>query len=183
MDSNTRSRFGMLTGLAAVAGCFGVAAMMSAATAPAARADDFSAIVADVESEIADGQTAFGQAATDFSSSDPIDGFQALLNGTNDYLSGVPDNLYLGTVEALTGTSISPNLFEFSLTPPSDFSDAVSDAQSSFSGGENAFAEAATDLSSGDYAAAAYADALGSAYTFDLPADYLLIGGLEALGF
>ena len=52
MDSNG-SRTGVLVGLAAAAGAFGVAAMMSAATAPTARADEFSDIVNGVEAELA----------------------------------------------------------------------------------------------------------------------------------
>jgi hypothetical protein len=55
--------------------------------------------------------------------------------------------------------------------------------QGYFSLGEDEFSDAATDFSAADYADAAYADALGSIYAFDLPAEYLLIGGVEALGF
>jgi hypothetical protein len=44
MDNN-RSRTGVLVGLAAAAGAFGVAAMMSAATAPTARADAFTDMI------------------------------------------------------------------------------------------------------------------------------------------
>jgi len=50
MDSN-RSRFGMLIGLAAAAGAFGVAVMMSAVTAPTARADDFSDVISAVDGD------------------------------------------------------------------------------------------------------------------------------------
>ena len=38
-------------------------------------------------------------------------------------------------------------------------------------------------LSAGDYGDAAYTDSLGSIFTFDLPAQELFIGGVEALGF
>jgi hypothetical protein len=55
--------------------------------------------------------------------------------------------------------------------------------QGYFSLGEDEFSDAATDFSAADYADAAYADALGSIYAFDLPGEYLLIGGVEALGF
>src|ERR1700689_2795012 len=76
MDSN-RSRTGVLVGLAAAAGAFGVAAMISAATPPTARADDFTDIVNAVEAELAFGQAAFTTASTDFGSSDVTDGLQA----------------------------------------------------------------------------------------------------------
>jgi hypothetical protein len=62
MDSNGL-RAATLIGVAAAAGAFGAAALMSAATAPTARADAYSDIVADVEADLTYGQTAFGQAA------------------------------------------------------------------------------------------------------------------------
>ena len=107
MDSNG-SRTGVLVGLAAAAGAFGVAAMMSAATAPTARADDFTDIVNGVEAELAYGQAAFTTAFTDFGSSDVTDGLQALVNGSYDDLVGAPDSLYIGTVEALTNETVVP---------------------------------------------------------------------------
>ena len=67
--------------------------------------------------------------------------------------------------------------------PPTDFSDAVSNAQAAFAEGEAYFANAATELSAGDYGGAAELDALGSIFTLDIPAQELLIGGVEALGF
>jgi hypothetical protein len=184
MDSN-RSRTGVLVGLAAAAGAFGVAAMMSAATAPTARADDFTDIVNAVEAELAFGQSAFTSASADFGSSDVTDGLQALVNGSYDDLVGAPDSLYIGTVEALTNeTVISGGILDFNVDPPpADFSDAVSNAQAVFAEGEDYFANAATDLSAGDYGGAAELDAFGSIFTFDLPAQELLVGGVEALGF
>jgi len=182
-----RSRAAVLLALAAAAGAFGAAAMMSTATAPTARADDFSTIVADVESDLTEGQMVFSQAAVDFDDGGVISGLQGLIAGAYDDLVGVPDNLYVGTVEALTNEPVlGPGSFDFNLlasTPEfSDFSEAVTEAQSSFSVGAATFATAATDFSAGDYGGAAYNDALGSIYSFYAPADYLLLGGLEALG-
>jgi hypothetical protein len=183
MDSN-RSRTGVLAGLAAAAGAFGVAAMMSTATAPTARADDFTDIVNAVEGELAFGQAAFTTAAADFGSSDVTDGLQALVNGSYDDLLGAPDSLYIGTVEALTNETVLPPSLDFNGDPaPTDFSDAVSNAQGAFSEGQLYFSDAATDLSAGDYGDAAYLDSLGAIFSFDLPAQELLIGGVEALGF
>src|SRR5271166_3881800 len=56
---NKRSR-AVLVGLDAAVGAVGAAAMMSAATAPTARADDFTDILNGVEGNFAAGQTAFG---------------------------------------------------------------------------------------------------------------------------
>jgi hypothetical protein len=186
MDSN-RSRSGALVGLAAAAaaaGAFGAAAMMSAATAPTARADDFTDIVNAAEAELALGQTAFTTAFADFGSSDVTDGLQALVNGSYDDLLGAPDSVYIGTVEALTNETIGLPYLDFNVDPaPTDFSDALSNAQGLLVEGQDYFSDAATALSGGDYGDAAYFDSLGSIFTFDLPAQELLIGGVEALGF
>jgi hypothetical protein len=40
-----------LVGVAAAAGAFGVAVMMSAATAPTARADDFTDVISEVDAD------------------------------------------------------------------------------------------------------------------------------------
>jgi hypothetical protein len=183
--SETRSRTGLLVGVAAAAGAFGVAVMMSAATAPTARADDFTDIVAVFNDELAFGNIAFTVASADFGSSDVTDGLQALVNGSYDDLVGAPDSAFIASVEALTNEPvISAGIFDFNVDPaPTDFSDALSNAQGLIAEGEGDFSNAATDLSAGDYGDAAYADSIGSIFTIDLPAQELLIGGLEALGF
>jgi hypothetical protein len=58
----------MLVGLGGAAGAVGVAVTMSAVSAPTARADDFTDVIATVETQIADGQVAFSAAASDFGS-------------------------------------------------------------------------------------------------------------------
>jgi hypothetical protein len=60
-----RSR-AVLVGLSATAGAFAAAAMISAASAPTARADDFSDILADVQAEQAAAQADFTTATQDF---------------------------------------------------------------------------------------------------------------------
>jgi hypothetical protein len=182
MDYN-KSRTGMLVGLAAAAGAFGVAAMMSAATAPTARADDFTDVINDVEGVLGYGQTAFGDASTDFGGGDVTDGLVALLNGVDDDFVGAPDDFFVGTVDAVTNEPVSVPVSFFSLSPEADFSNGVSDAQFFFGLGETELTEAASALSSGDYADAAYDGANGSLYVFDVPADYLLLGAAAALGF
>ena len=110
------------------------------------------------------------------------DGLQALLNGTNDCLVSVPDDLYIGTVDALTNEPVTPAI-EFIDNAPANFADAVSDAQGNFASGEGFFNMAAMAFSAADYADAAYDSAYGSILAFDLGPQDLLIGGLEALGF
>jgi hypothetical protein len=158
---NTRSRAGLMVGLAAAAGAVGVAAMMSAATAPIARADDFSDIVSVVEADFNDGQSAFGNAATDFGSSDISDGLAQLNSGIDDDLLAAPDNLLIGTLDALAGDPVTGNIL-IEVQPVTDFSDALTFAEEDYTAAQTVFTEAATDLSAGDYADASYLDSLGS---------------------
>jgi hypothetical protein len=183
--SETRPRTRLLVGVAAAAGAFGVAVMMSAATAPTARADDFTDIVAVFQDELDFGNIAFTVASADFGNSDVTDGLQALVNGSYDDLVGAPDSAFIASVDVLTNEPVlNTGIFDFDVdTAPTDFSDAVSTAQAAFVQGQDYFSDAATDLSAGDYGDAAYADSIGSIFTIDLPAQELLIGGVEALGF
>ena len=127
MDSY-RSRAATLIGLGAAAGAFGIAAMMSAATAPTARADDFSDIIAAVEGDFTAGQAAFGDAFTDFGSSDVNDGLAAFFSGLDDDVVGAPDNVFVGTVDALTGAPVIGS-FTFDLLPITSLATALTDGQ------------------------------------------------------
>jgi hypothetical protein len=174
MDSN-KSRTGALSGLGAAAAAFGVAALMSTATAPSAYADDFTDIINAVDGDFANGAADFNTAFGDFSGGDVTDGLPALLNGLGNDLISPGDSLYLGTIQALTNTAISPaSVFDFDLPPLT--TSALTGAEGYFSEGESYFAEAATDLSSGDYADAAYLDTAGFDIGFILPVDELLLG-------
>jgi hypothetical protein len=176
----------VLVGLSAAAGVFGAAAMMSAASAPTARADDLAAIVSDIEGTLADGQNAFGTAVTDFGTSDVPGGLAALFDGLHDDTIGVPDIAYVGGVEELTNESfsLSSNTFDFnSLTAPTDFSEAVYDAQFFFTEGESVLSDIPTSLSSGDYGDAAFDQVIAPAFLLDLPVQELFIGAVESLGF
>jgi hypothetical protein len=152
MDSN-KSRTGVLIGVAAAAGAFGVAAMMSTATAPTARADDFTEIIANVNDDFAIGQGELGDAFTDFGSGDPSDGLAQLLAGVETDVVGVPDSLVIGTAEALSNEAIGTGgtpIYPLS-APLTDFSDVLSVAQTEFSDGLAGFNDAATALAGGDY--------------------------------
>jgi hypothetical protein len=171
----------LLVGLGAAAGAFGAAAMMSAATAPTARADDFTDIINAVDGDLTAGQSEFATAFTELSSNMVPAGLASFFAGVDDDLWAAPTNVELGTVEALTGSGINGSFGVF-VSTPTDFSDAVTLATSTFSQGEADFADAATALSSGDYVTAVTDEALGSLFTVDTPAQLLLIGGAEALG-
>jgi hypothetical protein len=175
MASN-RSRAATLIGLGAAAGAFGVAAMMSAATAPTARADAYSDIISAVDGDFAAGQAEFASASADFGSSDPSDGLAAFFSGLDDDLFGPGDSVYIGTVEALTNESTSGDPFTFEIGSEPDFTSGLADAQASFTLGEGFFAQAATDLSSGDYGDAANFEAVGTAFSLVFAPEDLLEG-------
>ena len=175
----------VLVGLGAASIAVGAAAMMSAVTAPSARADDLTTITNAVEGDYANGAAAFESAFTDFGSNNVLPGVAAFLDGTNDDLVGAPDTAYIGAVEALTNEAVTVNstTLDFNtLAQPADYSAALADVQTSIGDGETALSIAASDLASGDYGGAAAEQSAGLIYLFDLPADYLVIGGLEALG-
>jgi hypothetical protein len=147
MDSN-RSRAATLIGVAAAAGAFGVAAIVSTATA---RADDFTDIITAVEADLTLGQGDFSVAATDFGSSEFTDGLAALLSGVDEDFEGVPDNLIVGSVDLLTNEQVvGTTTIEVGSEP--DFASGLADAENFFAIAGPEFSTAATDLSSGDYA-------------------------------
>jgi hypothetical protein len=180
MDSN-RSRFGMLIGLGAAAGALGVAALMSAAAAPTARADDFSAIVTDVEGNLAAGQTSFGEAWTDFSGGDVTDGLAAYFQGVDDDFVSAPDSVLLGTADALAGQPIN-GFANVIVSAPPDFADALTDVAGQLNVAQTISTDAVTALSAGDYLGA-FGDELDvSLYGFAFAPETLLMGAVEALG-
>jgi hypothetical protein len=180
MDSN-RSRSGMLVGLAAAAGAFGVAVMMSAVTAPTARADAFSDIISSVEDEFTAGQADFASASADFGSGDPSDGLASFFSGLDDDVVGPGDSVYLQTVLVLLNEPDSSGPFFVDIGPEADFTSGLADAQSAFTTGEDLFAQAATDFSSGDYFDAADLDVFGSTQSFVISPEFLIEGVVAAL--
>jgi hypothetical protein len=170
---------------------FGAAAMMSAATA---RADAFSDIASDVQNDLTIGQEDFGSAFSYFSGGSAVDDYYGevyLLTGeTNEFL--LPgDQVYTGTVEALTNKSITDlppvnfGLGEFGdpniTTLPLNLATAATEAQTAITDGQVLLADAATFFGAGDYGAAAIYDAIGSYVLSDLPTDLLMIGGVGQL--
>ena len=151
---------------------------MSAATAPTARADDFSQIVADVTALQADAQTDFSQAATDFASgtAGETTGLTALFEGMDDYFVGVPDILQVGTTDALTGAPvIGPSVFDVTFATPANFTAAVTEAQGFYTEGNN-LATTIAGLPANDFADTALDNALSTLYQWVLPDQILTIG-------
>jgi hypothetical protein len=172
--SDTRSR--ILVGLAAAVGAFGAAALVSAAAAPTARADDTSLIIAAIDGDYAAGQTDFTAAFTDFGSGDFVGGLADTFGGLNEDTVAAPGNLLLGTVEALEGDPITSTLLVDDLSVVDTFAEASSQAQIFFNEGEGFLSNAAIDFSASDYGAGTYSELVGSAYAYVLPLEELLLG-------
>jgi hypothetical protein len=186
MQLSLRSHFAAGTvgvlGLDVAAGVFGAAAIMSAAAAPTARADDFTDIINAVDGDFTAGQADFSSAITYFGSGDPSDGLAQLLNGVNDDLISPGDNLFIGTVDALTNQPVEASL-AFGLGPVGNFADAVNELPSLSNYADLYFSDAATAFAASDFATAAYDSSIGALYTFDLPWETLLQGAADSLGF
>jgi hypothetical protein len=174
MDSN-RSRFGMLIGLGAAAGCFGVAAMMSAATAPTAHADDFSDIINAVDDDFADGEVSLNTAVTEFGSNETVPGLASFFDAVNDDSLSAPDNLLIGTVQALTNVPVTGDI-GWAISQPTDFTEALADAETYVTGSAEYFSAAATDLAGGEYGAVAFNDLIGADFLTVAPLEELLLG-------
>jgi hypothetical protein len=174
MDNN-RSRAATLIGVAAAAGAFGAAAMMSAATAPIARADDFTDLITGVEADYTAGQADFTTASTDFSSAEFAPGLAALFDGADDDAVVAPENFLIGSGDLLTNEPLDLTT-TFSWSVPSDFSDAVTAAESFLSESAGDFSLGATALAGGDYGDALVDYAYGLNLLLVDPLQELLLG-------
>jgi hypothetical protein len=175
MRSTLRSHARILVGLAAVAGAFGSAAMMSAATAPTARADDFSDIISAVDGDFAAGQADLTTAFADFGSNNLSGGLVELFDGVDDYVLAAPNNLLVGSVEALTNESVTDSE-PLGLFLPGSFSEALTTVESFVTTGEDYLTTSATDFAAGDYGQAALLDLFGSDYVSIVPLEELILG-------
>jgi hypothetical protein len=178
----------VLVGLSAAAGSFAAAAMLSAVSAPTARADDpYTDILNDVTTELGYGQTALSQASTDFAGGDVTDGLAQLSIGTDDDLVGVPDILQVGTTDALTGVTVIPaSDFNFAhlddsptFTTPTTLAVATTEANSFYTEGVTLSNDIAS-LSPTDYADTALDNALSTADQWIIPDQIVAIGDFIA---
>jgi hypothetical protein len=175
--NDMRSRSGILFGLAASVGAFGAAAMMSAATAPTAHADDFTDVINAVDSDYAAGQTEFTTAFADFGGSNVNGGLEALFTGADDDLVGAPYNFLLGTVELAENEPVTSSLAS-GVPAESDFTSGLAEAETLIGDSGTFSTGLATDLSSGDYGSAVAEDYLIS--LFDVTALQVFLEGVVA---
>lgn len=168
----TRSRHGILAGFAAAVGAFGAAAMMSAASAPTACADDFTDVISNVDANYAAGDAALSTASADFSSNQLVNGLAAFFDGSNDDSLSASNSFLIGTVELLTNESVTGDS-DWTFALPADYASAVTEAESIFTSGESLLTDGASALTAGDYGNAA-ADYL-------VAADYLTVAPLQEL--
>jgi hypothetical protein len=175
--SDTRSRSGILVGLAGAAGAFGAAAMMSAATAPMARADDFTDVINNVDTVLNAAQTDFTNAFTDFGSSDVNDGLAEFFSGVDNDFVTAPGTLEVGSLELLANDPLSGPI-DIVIPPETTYASGLAEAENIFSVGQAWFSDVPTELSSGDYATAVDSDVLGSFY--DVASLQILLEGVVA---
>jgi hypothetical protein len=173
---DTRQR--IVLGLGAAVAAFGAAAMISAATAPAAHADDFSTILADVTATEAAATTAFATASTDLAAGNTAAGLTQLFIGLDDDLLGVPNEFQVGFVDLLQGVPVIPaSDFEFSFATPATFAASVTEANTFYQAGV-ALATTILGLPATDYADTALDNALSTIDQLILPDQIQLIGDL-----
>jgi hypothetical protein len=109
-----------------------------------------------------------------------VPGIERLLAGVDDYTLSTENTLLIGTAEILQGDPInSTESFGF-IIPPS-YADAVTTAQSFFTGAETDLGLVANEFASGDYVAGTVEETLGLDYSSILPLEELLLGALASL--
>jgi hypothetical protein len=165
--SRQRRRAGTTLVLAAASGGLLAAAM---AGSPTARADDpFTDILTDVQASITAGEGDFSTAATDLSTAgDTNEGLLALFAGFDNSVVSSADYVFVGLVDAATGTDASGLDGDFLVSDvgqPLTAAGQEAIAQTDMTDGATYTSDALTYLSSGDYADAALAGAFGSYYT------------------
>jgi len=92
----------------------------------------------------------------------------------------VPNNLLIGSVEALVGQSIINTGLPYDLTAPASFADGVAGAQSLIAEGQAYFDQAATLFAGGDYGDTVYSDLLGADLVSIVPLEELILGSVAS---
>jgi len=158
----------------------GAIALAATIVMPTARADDLSEILAPVEADFAAGQSEFTTALSDFSAGDAGTGLAALFSGVDDDTLAAPNNLVLGSLEALTGNEIAVPLAG-EVADPANLAAAFTDIQALYGQLPGLFESVPGELGGNDLAAAAYLlFAVPPALTIE-PLQELLIGAVNGL--
>jgi hypothetical protein len=174
MESSLRPH--TLIGLIAAAGA---AAVMSAATAPTARADDFTDVINAIEGDFASGQTYFGDAASDFSSNQDVDGLAYLFSGLNQDLLAPSISLLGGTAELLDSEPVT-GAVGLEVSAPTDFADGLSGAENLYNLGEDYLTTGLTAISSGEYGGGLLDALFGADVVSILPVEEILLGSVAS---
>lgn len=176
-----RSQSGIIVGSGVAVVAFSAAVMMSAVSAPNARADDFTDVINIVDGEFATGQSYFDLATTDFGSADVPDGLAALLSGVNNDVFATSDSILIGTAQALTNEPIEPlsDTFAFEVIASPNL---LTDFIAYFGMGESYLTAGAEALSAGAFGDGIGDLLVGSEFVSIFSAEALLVGGLDLLG-
>jgi hypothetical protein len=94
---------------------------------------------------------------------------------------GAPDNLYVGTVDALTGTPVEGS-YTFDLLPETSFAAALTGAEEDFSIAQADDSVVLQALEVSNFAYAADVSAVASQFDSVLPLEALIQGALGSLG-
>jgi hypothetical protein len=183
-----RRRRGIAVGLGAAAAALLAAGLSQLATAPTARADDFTAILSNVETSLTEGQAAFTAGQAEFFLGTPA-GFAAGLAldtaGSNDNLIGTTEDIIAGLTQSALG--VTPmGVFGFpTVVDPATVADLQAAVTSDLTAGADAFnsADALFALGTPDGFAEGVVESLvGLDYDAVIAPDQALIGGLDLLG-
>jgi hypothetical protein len=173
--SRKRRRASATLVLATATGGLLAAAM---AGSPTARADDLTDISNDVQASITAGEADYSAAGTDFSTAgDTNEGLIALVAGFDNTFLSPADYILVGLTGEATGTNISGIAGDFLVpdTAPVTAAGETALAATQVTDGDANLAEAATLLSSGEYASAALYATYGAYQAFiDAPQADLL---------
>ncbi len=154
--------------------------MTSTATAPTAHADDFTDIITYVNSDLVVGEGYVTTAFSDFSGGDFVPGLTSLFQGVDDEVLAAPDNLLIGTVEALAGEGIGGPLL-YDLGAPVNFAEQLTYAEQTFTYAVGNLEDAPAALATGDYGAATYDVLLGADYASIAPLEDIILGAATSL--
>jgi hypothetical protein len=157
----------------------GIAALGPLASAPIARADDFTDILNDEVAVIDAGYADLPSAATDFAGADFPDGLEQSLWGVDDFLISPEELAVIGGVDALTGSPVIAAVdFEFGANggPPMDLAETFADIQGTFGVSQQLFALAAADFAASDPADGFSQTVAGVDALLVFEPEYLLMG-------
>jgi hypothetical protein len=179
-----KSSRSVLVGLSAAAGAFAAAAMVSAAIAPAAHADDGSEILAAVQADETAAAADFTAASQDFAGgeADWGAGLTEWFQGIDNDLFGIPNDLSVGELDQAYNVPVFPtDTYVFTLPEGITAADAVTDAQTVDTLGNTLETDVGNFQAMGDWTDAALDHGLAQMDLSIIPDEILLVGQLDQL--